>query len=87
MAKIKSSKKRILISEIRRKKNFSKRSMIKTFIKKLKLEIISKNKKSALILFKKIQSILDSYSKKNLIHKNKASRYKSNLFNKIKNIS
>lgn len=87
MVNIKSAKKRILISEKRRKQNLSNRSMLKTFIKKVNKEIIIGNKKNALEAFKKMQKIIDRQVGKNLIHKNKASRHKSNLFNKIKNLN
>ncbi len=83
MANKKSSKKRILINRLRNKMNRSKKSILKTYIKKLKLAVFLKKKKTALQYFCILQSMLDKYSNKNIIHVNKSSRYKSNLFKLI----
>ncbi|QIE01894.1 30S ribosomal protein S20 [Buchnera aphidicola] len=87
MANIKSSKKDVITSENRRKNNASRRSMIRTFIKKVRQSIHLGNKKIAEDAFRKMQSIIDSHVNKGLIHKNKAARYKSNLLLKINKIS
>lgn len=87
MANTKSSKKRILISEKNRKNNMSNRSMIKTFIKKVCIFIKSNKKEEAIKAFNKMQSILDRHVSKGIIHKNKASRHKSNLILQIKKIT
>ncbi|BAC24442.1 rpsT [Wigglesworthia glossinidia endosymbiont of Glossina brevipalpis] len=84
MANIKSSKKRSIQSEKKRKYNSSKKSMIRSFIKKVKNSILKKEKDTINNSFIEMQSILDRYAKKNLIHKNKASRLKSRLSKKIK---
>ncbi|ABJ90571.1 30S ribosomal protein S20 [Buchnera aphidicola] len=86
MANIKSSKKHISISEKRRKYNCSKRSMIKTFMKKVLFFIKEKNRIKAIKFFYIFQSLVDRYSLKKIIHINKASRYKSVLMNNIKKI-
>jgi small subunit ribosomal protein S20 len=86
LANIKSSKKDALASEKRRKQNSSRRSMIRTFIKKVRIAITSGDKKIAQDAFKKMQPIIDSHVSKGLIHKNKAARYKSNLSLKINKI-
>ncbi len=87
MAKIKSSKKRILINKLRNKINKSKKSIIKTYIKKLKFYIYKKKKIKSIKIFSKLQSILDKFSCKGYIHINKISRYKSNLFKLINKIN
>jgi len=89
LANIKASKKDALTSEKRRKKNSSRRSMIRTFVKKVRVRvaIMSGNKTTAEDAFKKMQPIIDSHVNKGLIHKNKAARYKSNLSLQIKKIS
>ncbi len=79
MANNKSSKKRILINKLRNRNNISKKSMLKTYIKKFKLSIKNKNKKSVIIYYTLIQSLLDKLSSKKVIHFNKSSRYKSSL--------
>ncbi|QJC33560.1 30S ribosomal protein S20 [Enterobacteriaceae endosymbiont of Donacia provostii] len=87
MANIKSSKKRILKSEKKRKNNIKYRSMLKTYIKKVNNAILEKNITLSKKTFIKMQSLIDKQVKKNLIHKNKASRYKSKIYNKIIKIS
>lgn len=79
MANIKSAKKDSITSEKRRINNTSRRSMIRTFIKKVRIAIMSGKKKEAQDAFKKMQPIIDKHASKGLIHKNKAARYKSNL--------
>ncbi len=86
MVNIKSSKKRILINKFRNKINKIKKSKLKTYIKKVKFFINKKDKKLALKNFFILQSLLDRYSVKNVIHVNKSSRYKSRLLKSINNI-
>ncbi|WWO95556.1 MAG: 30S ribosomal protein S20 [Candidatus Dasytiphilus stammeri] len=86
MAQIKSAQKRIKISEKRRTINNSKRSMLRTFIKKVYTTIKNGDKKAADLAFSIVQSALDRQSIKGLIHKNKAARHKSNLIKCIKNM-
>ncbi|QJC37191.1 30S ribosomal protein S20 [Enterobacteriaceae endosymbiont of Donacia thalassina] len=86
MANIKSSKKRALKSEKQRQHNINYRSMLRTFIKKVNNAISNKNIELSKNNFKIMQSIIDRQVQKKLIHKNKASRYKSRLFNKIKKL-
>ncbi|VFP81395.1 30S ribosomal protein S20 [Buchnera aphidicola] len=84
MANIKSSKKHSIISEKRRKLNISKRSTIKTFIKKVYFFIKMKDKNKAYQAFYIFQSFIDRYCSKGILHINKASRYKSVLIKNIK---
>nr|WP_041750194.1 30S ribosomal protein S20 [Buchnera aphidicola] len=86
MANLKASKKDSLASKKRRIYNVSKRSMIKTFIKKVYFFIKEGNKKKALHAFSLMQPILDRHVAKGIIHINKASRHKSKLINCIKKI-
>jgi small subunit ribosomal protein S20 len=86
MANIKSSKKNSIKSIKRKKNNNQKRSIIKTYVKKVRLFILSNNLNKSLFFFKKVQSLVDKYASKKIIHKNKAARYKSNLYTSIKNI-
>lgn len=86
MANIKSSKKDSITSEKRRQKNSSRRSMIRTLIKKVKIAILSKNHQVAREEFYKMQIIIDQHVSKGLIHKNKAARHKSHLSHQINNI-
>ena len=79
MANIKSAKKRALQSEKRRQHNASRRSMTRTFIKKVVAAIASGDKAVAQAAFAAAQPILDRMATKGLIHKNKAARHKSRL--------
>ncbi|VFP79110.1 30S ribosomal protein S20 [Buchnera aphidicola] len=84
MANIKSSKKYSIISEKRRKLNISKRSTIKTFIKKVYFFIKIKDKNKAYQAFRILQSYIDRYCSKGILHINKAARHKSVLIKNIK---
>ncbi|QJC38416.1 30S ribosomal protein S20 [Enterobacteriaceae endosymbiont of Donacia fulgens] len=86
MANIKSAKKRALKSEEKRKHNINYRSMLRTFIKRVNNAISDKNIELSKKNFKKLQSVIDKQVQKKLIHKNKASRCKSRIYNKIINI-
>ncbi|WP_035344311.1 MULTISPECIES: 30S ribosomal protein S20 [Dickeya] len=79
MANIKSAKKRAVQSEKRRKHNASRRSMMRTFIKKVYAAIASGDKEAAQKAFNDMQPVVDRQASKGLIHKNKAARHKSNL--------
>lgn len=79
MANIKSAKKRVVTSEKRRKHNVSRRSMMRTFIKKVYAAIAAGDKEAAQQAFNVMQPIVDRQATKGLIHKNKAARHKSNL--------
>ncbi|QOI11290.1 30S ribosomal protein S20 [Blochmannia endosymbiont of Colobopsis nipponica] len=86
MPNTKSSKKNAIKSENRRQHNSSRRSMIRTLIKKVKHAILEGNKKEAQIRFTAAQSALDRYATRGLIHKNKSARHKSKLLIRIKNM-
>ena len=77
MANIKSAKKRAITSEKNRKHNASRRSMMRTYMKKVLTAIEAGNKEDATKAFAEVQPILDRFATKGLIHKNKAARHKS----------
>jgi len=79
LANIKSAKKRARQSEVHRARNASARSMVRTYIKKVVKAIEMKDKAAAETAFKVCEPILDRYSVRGLIHKNKAARHKSRL--------
>lgn len=84
MANIKSAKKRAIQSEKNRQHNASRRSMMRTYMKKVMAAIEAGNKEEATTAFGEVQPILDRYATKGLIHKNKAARHKSRLNTLIK---
>lgn len=84
MANSKSAKKRALQSEKRRQHNASRRSMLRTYVKKVLAAIKSGDHAAAVEAFNAAQPIVDRMATKGLIHKNKAARHKSRLNTKIK---
>ena len=84
LANIKSAKKRALTSEKRRQHNASRRSMMRTFFKKVIIAIEAGNKEAATQAFVEMQPVMDRMATKGLIHKNKAARHKARLAAKIK---
>jgi small subunit ribosomal protein S20 len=83
LANIKSAKKRAIQSEKRRKHNASRRSMVRTFIKKVDTAIAVGDKEAAQNAFSVMQPLVDRQAAKGLLHKNKAARHKSNLASRI----
>lgn len=83
LANIKSAKKRAIQAEKNRKHNASRRSMMRTFLKKVDAAIDAGDKAAANEAFAKVVPLLDRYATKGLIHKNKAARHKSRLNTKI----
>ncbi|MGL5335132.1 MAG: 30S ribosomal protein S20 [Enterovibrio sp.] len=84
MANIKSAKKRAIQSEKSRQQNASRRSMMRTYLKKTIAAIASGDKAAATAAFATAQPILDRMASKGLIHKNKAARHKSKIAAQIK---
>ena len=93
MANNKSAKKRIKINERNRLRNrfykSSVRTLTKAFLKNLDSYKISKNsedKEKAKKILNLIYSLIDKGTKKNIFHKNNASRQKSKLASSLKAI-
>ncbi|MDO6427830.1 MULTISPECIES: 30S ribosomal protein S20 [Thalassotalea] len=84
MANSKQAKKRAVQSEKRRQHNASRRSMMRTLVKKVIAAIEAGDKDTATKEFAAVSPILDRYASKGLIHKNKAARNKSRLNARIK---
>lgn len=83
MANIKSAKKRARQSEVRRMRNASQRSMLRSSIRKVLKAIDAKDKVAAQAAYQAAEPVLDRYAHHRLIHKNKAARHKSRLSAKI----
>ena len=86
MANSASARKRARQAETNRKANASRRSMMRTYMKKVVAAIEAGDKDKATEAFKTAESILDRSAKNGLIHKNKAARHKSRLIAQIKSI-
>lgn len=79
MANIASAKKRARTSELRRQRNAGARSMMRTYVKKVREAVDAGEKEAAQQAYVKATSIVDKAVDKGLIHKNKAARIKSRL--------
>jgi small subunit ribosomal protein S20 len=83
VANIKSAKKRAKQSEVRRMRNASQRSMLRSSIRKVLKAIDAKDKAAAQAAYQAAEPVMDRYAHHGLIHKNKAARHKSRLSAKI----
>lgn len=83
MANIKSAKKRIQTTKKKTALNRSRKSEIKTYIKKFDLAIENGNIEEAQELLKIIDKKLKRAAHKNVVHKNAASRKISSLTKKL----
>lgn len=84
MANIKSAKKRAKQATVRNARNTSHRSMLRTLVKKVVKALEAKDVAAAEAAYATALPILDRYSARGLIHKNKAARHKSRLGAHIK---
>lgn len=83
MANIKSALKRIKVNETKRARNKSKKSELKTYMKKLNIAIEEDRLDDAAELLKLVDKKLKKAASKNLIHKNAASRKLSSFQRKL----
>jgi small subunit ribosomal protein S20 len=87
MANIKSARKAARQSERRRKHNASLRSELRTAIKNADKAIEGGDKTAAQKVFRDAMSTIDRIADKDIIHKNKAARHKSQLAVKLKGLA
>lgn len=87
MANIKSAKKRILVTARKTAVNKSRKSEIKTYIKKFEAALNSGEIEKAKAYLKDIESRLDRAAAKNTIHKNAAARKISRLQARLNKIA
>jgi small subunit ribosomal protein S20 len=84
VANIKSAKKRAKQAVVRNARNAGQRSMLRTAVKKVIKALDAHDAAGATAAFAVAQPILDRFSARGLIHKNKAARHKSRLTARIK---
>lgn len=84
MANIASAKKRARQAEKTRLQNASKRSMLRTQIKKVVSAIEAKDKEAAQSAYTATVPVIDAMVSKGIMHKNKAARQKSRLNSHVK---
>ena len=87
MPNIKSSSKRVLISQKAAAKNKSAKSLMKTNIKKFDAAALAGDQKAAESAHKEAVKTVDHAATKHLIHKNKAARRKSAMTKKLNAMS
>jgi len=79
-----SARKRARQAETHRRANASRRSMMRTYMKKVVAAIEAGDKEQANAAYTVAAKVLDRTASKGLIHKNKAARHKSRLVAQIK---
>lgn len=84
MANSAQARKRAKQSEKHRMHNASQRSMMRTFVKRVRAAIAAGKKDEAQEAFKAAVPVLDRMATKGIIHKNAAARYKSRMNAAIK---
>ena len=87
MANSPQARKRARQAEKRRTHNASRRSMMRTYIKKVIKAIDSGDREAAVAAYQAAVPVIDRMANKGLIHKNKAARHKSRLNAHIKAMS
>ncbi len=86
MPQIKSQMKRVKTNQKAHDSNVSKKSALKTSIKKVRVAVEAKDKEAAVKAFSECTSKLDSAAAKGLRHKNYTIRQKSRLAKLINSI-
>ena len=83
MANIASAKKRARQAVKRNEHHSARRSMMRTYLKKVDQAIDNQDKAAAEAAYKLAVSVVDKMANRGLIHKNKAARHKSRLNTRI----
>ena len=84
MANTKSAEKAARRAETNRTRNVALRSRMRSALRKVGEAVTAGNKADATAALKDAQPMIDSLVNKNVIHRNKAARHKSNLSARIK---
>jgi small subunit ribosomal protein S20 len=87
MPKIKSQISRLITNERDTKVNKSRKSQLKTEMKKFDAALATNKKEDIIEAVKAISSALDSTARAKTIHKNRASRTKSRLQKKVNKLT
>ena len=83
MANSAQARKRARQAEKRRQHNASRRSMMRTYLKRVVYAIEAGEKEKAVAAYKEAVPMIDRAANRGLIHKNKAARHKSRLNTQI----
>jgi small subunit ribosomal protein S20 len=84
LANTAQAKKRARQAEQRRSHNASQRSMVRTYIKRVRAAIATGNQETARTALADATPVIDRMADKGIMHKNKAARHKSRLSAAIK---
>lgn len=87
MANIKSARKRARQAEKTRQQNMGQRSLMRTKIKSVVNACDAGDKDAAIAAYKAAVPVIDSMINKGIVTKNKASRHKSRLNKRVKELS
>ena len=87
MANSPQARKRAKQNTVRRLRNHSQRSAVRTAIKKLDAAIEAGDKEAAVAAYKASVSMIDKATIKGLHHKNRAARLKSRLNKRVKELA
>lgn len=87
MANTASAKKRARQAEVRRQRNVSLRSRVRTFVKKVTKAAESGDQQATATSLREAVPVIDSMVNKGMIHRNKAARHKSRLNAKLRALS
>ena len=87
MPNVKSAEKRMRQSQKRRGNNRSRRTEMRTEIKRFRQLVSDKKFDDARQLLKEVYSVIDRTAQKGVIHSNTAARYKSRLASHLREFS
>lgn len=86
MANSAQARKRARQAVVRRARNMSQRSALRTAIKKVVNAVAAGDKETASSAYQAAVPVIDKMARKGLIHANKAARHKSRLNSAIRNL-
>ncbi len=84
MANTAQARKRARQAETHRQHNAGRRSMMRTYIKRVLAAVEAGNKEEAQTAYNEAVPVIDRSANNGLIHKNKAARFKSRLNIRVK---
>ncbi|MDP6374231.1 MAG: 30S ribosomal protein S20 [Pseudomonadales bacterium] len=87
MANSPQARKRARQAETARRRNASHRSMVRTYIKKVQAAIEAEDAEAAQAALTSAIPVIDRMAAKGILHRNKATRYKSRLSAAVKKLS
>lgn len=87
MANIPSAKKRAIQAEERRKRNKSRRSEMRTSIKRVLQAVKGGDQHKAQEAYRHAVGVIDRTANRGIIHKNKAARHKSRLNERVRQLA